>query len=873
MARHSQESRKAPKPRAAASGGTPKSGTRRSAARSRAAAEAEPKVFDDRTRRDIVGVGLILLGVVLFIAAVAPTGAIVTSFLSEALHLVFGIGCYLLPFFLVAIGASILYRLDHQRMSPRIAIGLALILVALLGLIALFTPLGAAGAAFLFDHNALVSHGGYVGAALAWVGLTLFGQVISCVLMLGLALGGVIVIGFSVSAFIEKFRATHRPGIGEVLPGMPEALVGRARRTHTGSSEDLPPARIIAGSTGHGGAIDPTVVNPSALTSRLPFEEPRRRRTGNGPDAALTQKIGASDPDQLVPITAPDPRETAAIEDISATAPAAPLTRKLGKRNKPAPAEKAGQPEKTKKAPAKRNPRKKAAAQDEAPRSKDGFQLPPLSLLSSGDGTRRGSTEEELRAVALELQGTLEDFGVMASVVGWVEGPTVTLFKVDLPSGVRVSKVTNLTDDIALALAAPGVRIFAPIPGTNYVGIEVPNRKRQMVYLPDVLASAGPGPLQVAIGEDVEGHSIVHDLAKMPHVLIAGTTGSGKSVEVNGMIMSILMRATPAEVRFIMIDPKRVEFAPYEGIPHLYVPVVTECREASSALSWAVAEMERRLKMFSKCGVRNIVSFNEKAKAARAAEGAAEKSGGEPPENPYGEPIPYIVIVIDELADLMMNVGKEVEFSISRIAQLARAAGIHLIIATQRPSTNVVTGLIKANITCRIGLTVASGIDSRVILDATGAENLIGHGDLLIGMPEYPKPVRVQGPFVSDEEIAAVVAHLKSQGEPDYHSEILKTNVVTLGDSSPAGDGGSEEDDPLLWEAADVVVSSGLGSTSNLQRRLKVGYARAGRIMDQLEDKGIVGPANGSRPREVLVDEMELETLKAFESHDELEEF
>ena len=355
---------------------------------------------------------------------------------------------------------------------------------------------------------------------------------------------------------------------------------------------------------------------------------------------------------------------------------------------------------------------------------------------------------------------------------------------------MRVSKVTNLTDDIALALAAPGVRIFAPIPGTNYVGIEVPNRNRQMVYLPDVLAAAGPGPLQVAIGEDVEGHAIVHDLAKMPHVLIAGTTGSGKSVEVNSMIMSILMRATSAEVRFIMVDPKRVEFAPYEGIPHLYVPVVTECREASSALSWAVAEMERRLKMFSKCGVRNIITFNEKARAAQAADEAAEKRGEEPPENPYGEPIPYIVIVIDELADLMMNVGKEVEFSISRIAQLARAAGIHLIIATQRPSTNVVTGLIKANITCRIGLTVASGIDSRVILDSTGAENLIGMGDMLLAKPEYPKPIRIQGPYIPDDEIVAVVAHLKSQGEPEYHSENPEDQRRDLGRLLAFGGGG-----------------------------------------------------------------------------------
>ena len=842
-----------------ASGNLSKSGTRKSAAARSRAVEAEPRILDDRTRRDIVGVGFIILGIVLFIAAAAPAGAIVTDFLSESLHVVFGVGCYIMPFFLVAIGGAVLYRMQSERMSLRVTLGLSLILVALLGIIALFTPTTGTGPAALFDRIALVTHGGYVGAALAWVGLTLFGPAISAILLIGVAIVGVIVIGFSISAFLEKVRARYDLDGEGAASLIPDAL-GSMRRgrgkpplTTMAESADLPPAA-------HG-----------APTARISLDEqPRRRSRGAAADtvsdAAVTRQLGAQKTDGLVPIQAPDPREVAEVEDISAVEPAAPMTRKLGRRRQEAEVAER-EAAKTKPVSKKTAPKKKKEAPAQ-PISKDGFQLPPMTLLATG-GARRGSTEEELRDVAAELQGTLEDFGVMASVVGWVEGPTVTLFKVDLPSGVRVSKVTNLTDDIALALAAPGVRIFAPIPGTNYVGIEVPNRNRQMVYLPDVLAAAGPGPLQVAIGEDVEGHAIVHDLAKMPHVLIAGTTGSGKSVEVNSMIMSILMRATPAEVRFIMVDPKRVEFAPYEGIPHLYVPVVTECREASSALSWAVAEMERRLKMFSKCGVRNIITFNEKARAAQAADEAAEKRGEEPPENPYGEPIPYIVIVIDELADLMMNVGKEVEFSISRIAQLARAAGIHLIIATQRPSTNVVTGLIKANITCRIGLTVASGIDSRVILDSTGAENLIGMGDMLLAKPEYPKPIRIQGPYIPDDEIVAVVAHLKSQGEPEYHSEILKTNVVTLGDSSPSGEGGSEADDPLLWEAADVVVSSDLGSTSNLQRRLKVGYARAGRIMDQLEEKGIVGPANGSRPREVLVDQMELETLKAFEAADE----
>ena len=842
-----------------ASGNLSKSGTRKSAAARSRAVEAEPRILDDRTRRDIVGVGFIILGIVLFIAAAAPAGAIVTDFLSESLHVVFGVGCYIMPFFLVAIGGAVLYRMQSERMSLRVTLGLSLILVALLGIIALFTPTTGTGPAALFDRIALVTHGGYVGAALAWVGLTLFGPAISAILLIGVAIVGVIVIGFSISAFLEKVRARcdlDGEGAASLIPdafGSMRRGRGKPPLTTMAESADLPPAA-------HG-----------APTARISLDEqPRRRSRGAAADtvsdAAVTRQLGAQKTDGLVPIQAPDPREVAEVEDISAVEPAAPMTRKLGRRRQEAEVAER-EAAKTKPVSKKTAPKKKKEAPAQ-PISKDGFQLPPMNLLATG-GARRGSTEEELRDVAAELQGTLEDFGVMASVVGWVEGPTVTLFKVDLPSGVRVSKVTNLTDDIALALAAPGVRIFAPIPGTNYVGIEVPNRNRQMVYLPDVLAAAGPGPLQVAIGEDVEGHAIVHDLAKMPHVLIAGTTGSGKSVEVNSMIMSILMRATPAEVRFIMVDPKRVEFAPYEGIPHLYVPVVTECREASSALSWAVAEMERRLKMFSKCGVRNIITFNEKARAAQAADEAAEKRGEEPPENPYGEPIPYIVIVIDELADLMMNVGKEVEFSISRIAQLARAAGIHLIIATQRPSTNVVTGLIKANITCRIGLTVASGIDSRVILDSTGAENLIGMGDMLLAKPEYPKPIRIQGPYIPDDEIAAVVAHLKSQGEPEYHSEILKTNVVTLGDSSPSGEGGSEADDPLLWEAADVVVSSDLGSTSNLQRRLKVGYARAGRIMDQLEEKGIVGPANGSRPREVLVDQMELETLKAFEAADE----
>lgn len=508
------------------------------------------------------------------------------------------------------------------------------------------------------------------------------------------------------------------------------------------------------------------------------------------------------------------------------------------------------------------------------------YHLPRKSSLNKS--LKKGAKQDQrsLAARAQLLANTVAEFGIQIGVAGWVAGPTVTLFKVDLPPGVRVNRIINLSDDIALALASPGVRIFAPIPGTNYVGIEVPNTVRENVLLGDVLASATGGPLEIAIGKDVEGTCIVSDLAKMPHLLIGGTTGSGKSVSINAMIMSILMRATPSEVRLIMIDPKRVEFTPYNGIPHLYVPVVTEAKEASSALSWGVAEMERRLKIFSKVGARNITQYNAKMDALAKEEALAASAAGVelqaedttlpslPGNNGNTEKMPYIVIIIDELADLMMNVGKEVEFSISRIAQLARAAGIHLIVATQRPSTNVVTGLIKANITNRIAFNVASGIDSRVVLDTPGAENLIGLGDLLISKPELAKPVRVQGCYVSEEEIYDVVEQLKQQGEPEYHNEILQVKVTPFGDGASDSSSLDDASDPLLWEAAEIIVESQIGSTSHLQRRLKLGYSRASRIIDILESKGVVGPPNGSKPREVLIDLLELEDIKAMELND-----
>ncbi len=916
-----------------------KAGSGRKAAAARAQQEEldfrEPRIFDDRTRRDIAGVLCGVVAVALFIIAVLPPSGFITSALSQGLHLGLGFGCYLLPIMMLATGVCMLVRTEHEHLGLRVGIGSFLILISLMSILALFTP-GAAtdpGAVFARDPAASVDHlsvrGGYVGGSIAWALLELFGQAVGCVLLVGVALGGVVIIGFSVSGALSSLRdkgqslrelrrerraaeqqeddemtaldsqpyeqprydrnrpfggirrsvdpdhvAQQEPYRPEPVPRVPRDL-SRPRRASQSITQVLGDSRTMYGGP-HASDVDMYWPSDYAYQADGSADE-----VSDAAHAAPTRVLGIDDGPRMKKTrsrakedaaakTVALPWNDAADERDQASEPAEPvkpMTRRLARKEDPAPA---------KPAPKTRSLAQTSKVDDTQGETRGGFTLPAFSLIKHTSKAEKAD-ENELRAVAAELQGTLEDFSIMAQVVGWVAGPTVTLFKVDLPSGVRVSRILALQDDIALALAAPGVRIFAPIPGTNHVGIEVPNKVRQTVLLGDVLKDAKGGPLEMAIGKDVEGNAILVDLAKMPHLLIGGTTGSGKSVGINSMIMSILMRATPDEVRFIMIDPKRVEFTLYNGIPHLYVPVVTENKEAASALAWGVAEMERRLKVMSKAGVRNIAQYNAKVESgaldpdgpdeSQPAHGTKQLSIDDIPQAP--KKMPYIVIVIDELADLMMNVGKEVELSISRIAQLARAAGIHMIIATQRPSTNVVTGLIKANITNRIAFLVASGIDSRVILDTPGAEKLIGWGDMLFSKPEWAKPQRLQGCFVSEEEIEAVVDHLKSQGEPEYHNEILQTNVVGIGASMPDGSGGSSSsDDPLIWEAADIVVSSGLGSTSNIQRRLSVGYSRAGRIMDMLEEKGIVGPPNGSKPREVLVDAMELESLKAFEAHD-----
>lgn len=473
------------------------------------------------------------------------------------------------------------------------------------------------------------------------------------------------------------------------------------------------------------------------------------------------------------------------------------------------------------------------------------YQFPPIDLLKSVDNEANAAeAEAEMKTNADTLVDTLKSFGVQTRIVDIHRGPTVTRYELQPSAGVKISKITSLADDIALNLAAAGVRIEAPIPGKAAVGVEVPNRVKDIVTIREMIESpefaANKSKLSFVVGKNIDGDIMIGDIAKMPHLIIAGTTGSGKSVCTNSIIMSILYNASPDEVRLVLIDPKMVEFKVYDGIPHLLIPVVTDPRKAAGALSWAVQEMLKRYKLFADYNVRDHGGYNEMA---------AETEGV--------EPLPKIVIVIDELADLMMAAANEVEDSICRLAQMARAAGMHLIIATQRPTVDVITGLIKANIPSRIALTVSSQVDSRTIIDTAGAEKLLGHGDMLYYPQGIPKPVRIQGCFASTKEVEAVVEFIKSGGTVEYSNEIIEEiekNMPVPKGEKPSGDAAAPSGDgDIIDQAVEVLIDAGQASVSYLQRKLKLGYARAARVMDELEELGVVGPYEGSKPRSVLV--------------------
>lgn len=872
----------------------------------------EPLV-EPSANRDIAGVVIAVLAIASFIAVISPATAPVTAAVAGFYHLGFGLGAYVLPIVILLFAAT-LFLGDDSPLNVRSVAGGAVVFVAVVSILSLMVPGTSDSCDLMFMPQNLSASGGYIGAFIASALQNALGKPIAMVVLLGLAVVGFVIIGFSVGGVLRSardraadFAERRRADVNESPWGDDEALsVPGIARPHLSILRQK--GSDAAVTTVMGNDVDPVLDDDDededpfvdvsdaveaerAKTTLLPRRHAKKGKAApklntSEPDPSWSESeielTEGDDEDDETPIESAkttllprrhtkraqvtgqlsmedDPAKIDESEPPFAVNPvsAAPQIPDFLKHPKVADASVASAIE----ASAASDGGADSASADNEGEEEDGLKLPPLEILHANpQSASAASSDKELEQTAESLQSTLLEFGRSARVVGWIAGPTVTTFKLQPGEGERVSKISSLEDDIALSLAAQSVRIFAPIPGTSLVGIEIPNRKRQNVNLGDVLPYVKGGPLELAIGRDAEGTPVVADLAKMPHLLIAGTTGSGKSVMINSIITTLLMRALPEDVRLIMVDPKRVELAGYNGLPHLYVPVVTEPKQAASALQWAVSEMERRLKVFERLNVRKISTYNEKQAAGEF------EHYDNPPQK-----MPYLVIIIDELSDLMMVAGKDVEASIVRIAQLGRAAGIHLIVATQRPSSNVVTGLIKANITNRIAFNVATGIDSRVIIDQMGAEKLTGLGDMLFSKVDWGKPRRIQGCFVSDDEINEIVEFVKSQSEPDYHEEIL--SAVAPASMSMAGGGGivrtgvaePQDDDPLIWEAAHIVVESQLGSTSGLQRRLKVGYARAGRIMDMLEEKGVVGPPDGSKPREVLLDE---EGLAALESVD-----
>ncbi len=753
-----------------------------------------------KLRREIAAIGLLTAAALTVASLVFSTrdaagiGGYLPQFIADALNLAFGVGAYAVPFVLLVIGLLFALEKPHA-VSGRALTGAGLSYLVILTATAIHVP-----ATERFDPEWVALYGGYVGAGLAWLSLSIFGHLGSWIVLAGLAVVALVMLGqTSIKAILlgtaRLLRGILAAGWGIVREGVAEIreMLASAR----GSGRKAPPKK-----------------------ARSAPVRPDRRPT-------VELDFGEDEP--------PD--------DEREGTPAPPAdnpgrSKRRGGRSK------------------KQSREEQAALLEDD----DLYALPSLSLITElEDEAQTEDGSEEATENIIKLEDTLESFGVEAKVVAYERGPVITRYEVEPGAGIRVGKIVNLSDDLAMALAAVDVRVEAPIPGKSAVGIEVPNQKRGIVSLRGMMEEdnfrENPSPTAVALGRDIAGHAVIADLARMPHVLVAGATNAGKSVCLHSIITSILMRVRPTEVKFVMIDPKRVELRLYEGIPHLMAPVVYSPKEAADALRKVIREMDRRYDQFALKGVVNIDEYN--AYAATEKEHNDEEF----------DPVPHVVVIIDELADLMMQSRSEFEFSICRLAQLARATGIHLVIATQRPSVNVITGTIKANIPSRIALAVTSQHDSRTILDRQGAERLIGRGDMLYSPIDDNQARRLQGAFIPRPDLQRLVDYLCSQGEPDF-------DIIPQAPDDDEEDfaGEIEVSDKLYAAAVEHVVSEGEASVSGLQRRFKIGYARAGRLIDAMEQRGVVGPHVGPKPRELLLNPSALQAHLSGESYTHPEE-
>lgn len=774
-------------------------------------------------RRDGIALGLISLGVIIAGTVWFGVGGPVGEWVETAVRAVTGGASAVLPLLAVGIAVTLMRTEPHPEIRPRLVVGGLLVGLPALGLwhIASGSPTDAEGRA---------EGAGFVGAAVGGPltsGLTVWLSV--PLMLLAAGFGILLLTGTTVRELPELFRDYF--GLGYRAE---DEYGDYDDHYDDGYGYDEPPMFDADGYP-----IDEPPAPKRSRRRRTPVENyPPDEFDGD----AKTEVLPLWDDRAAEPEKPTSPPATLEMPSVAETPAAAPAPAPTRKKPKAAPVpevvDQTTEPE-----PAETFVRDREVEGD--------YTLPSLELLTKGDPpkTRSAANDQMIEAIT----EVLEQFKIDAAVTGFTRGPTVTRYEVELGPGVKVEKITALARNIAYAVATDNVRLLAPIPGKSAVGIEVPNTDRELVRLSDVLAAPSTRrdhhPLVIGLGKDIEGDFVSANLAKMPHLLVAGSTGSGKSSFVNSMLVSLLIRATPDEVRMILIDPKMVELTPYEGIPHLITPIITQPKKAAAALAWLVEEMEQRYQDMQANRVRHIDDFNAKVKSGEIT----APLGSERVYRPY----PYILAIVDELADLMMTAPRDVEDAIVRITQKARAAGIHLVLATQRPSVDVVTGLIKTNVPSRLAFATSSLTDSRVILDQPGAEKLIGMGDGLFLPMGAGKPIRLQGAFITDDEIAGVVDFAKNQAEPEYNEGVTAPKAGDKKDVDP--DIGDDLD--VFLQAVELVVTSQFGSTSMLQRKLRVGFAKAGRLMDLMETRGVVGPSEGSKARDVLVKPEELDGL------------